>query len=298
MKKTIVFAIDKNYIKPLAVSIVSLLDNNTDSFFNIYIMYHEIENRKLEVLKKIIERYETSLSFIKIDINEITNLKTNYHFTYANYLRLLIPDVIGEDIVLYLDVDIVVTGSLIELYNFYDNNTYVSAVEVPYFNRHDELEMNKKSLYFNSGVMLINCRMWKKDNIKEKVINFIENNKSNVEFVDQCGLNSVIDGKWIPLHPKYNMQTGFLDRRNKNYRSFTSKELKDAINEPTIIHYTGTEKPWQFVCKHPYKKWYWYYLRKTPFWFSFQENINLKTVIKRIVPKILRIKIFNILKKI
>ena len=39
----------------------------------------------------------------------------------------------------------------------------------------------------------------------------------------------------------------------------------EAIINPTIIHYTGGEKPWYFSNTHPFKNNYWHYVRLTAF---------------------------------
>lgn len=39
-------------------------------------------------------------------------------------------------------------------------------------------------------------------------------------------------------------------------------ELDEAINNPCIIHYTGSSKPWDYLNLHPLKKVYFNYLKK------------------------------------
>jgi lipopolysaccharide biosynthesis glycosyltransferase len=42
-----------------------------------------------------------------------------------------------------------------------------------------------------------------------------------------------------------------------------SKDNK-IYQSATILHFTGMSKPWQYINKHPYKKEYYKYIKKTP----------------------------------
>jgi lipopolysaccharide biosynthesis glycosyltransferase len=78
-------------------------------------------------------------------------------------------------------------------------------------------------------------------------------------------LNITFDKKWYEIDFKYN--SFFLTERNdtKDYR---------------IIHYTGSSKPWHYRNKHPYKNLYWKYLKMTPFYPFFPEDLYVKNIIK------------------
>ena len=211
---------------------------------------------------------------------------TNHHFTKANYYRLLISKFIEDDIVLYLDSDIVVNRSLKGLFDINLGSSYIAAVLNPGFHRHQELKMNLDSEYFNSGVMLINNKLWKIYNITDKVIKFVDDNQSVIQFVDQCGLNAVINGKWIKIPLKFNQQVVIFEKDFKEkYNCFADDELNEAKENPVIIHYTGSSKPWHFRNKHPYKHLYWKYLRMTPFKRYIPEDLTVLNAIKWMIPK-------------
>ena len=77
---------------------------------------------------------------------------------------------------------------------------FLAAVEDPGFNRHKKLGMKLNSKYFNSGVMLINLRKWREVDVRSAVIDFVKARANLIEFVDQCGLNGVVDGNWLELN--------------------------------------------------------------------------------------------------
>ena len=131
--------------------------------------------------------------------------------------------------------------------------------------------------------MLLNLDHWRAENVKEKVIELFKRSKEVVRFVDQDGLNSVINGNWLELHPKYNLHTVLL---SPEYAWTTP--VKEAIDNPVIIHYTGSSKPWHFADNHPYKHLYWKYLRMTPYKFTIPSKpLGLLSLnnLKRMIPK-------------
>lgn len=282
----VVFGVDENYIQHLAVAILSLLMNNNDSKFNIYIICSKLSEEHFNKLRLITDKYEAEIEKIVIHDERLDNIALTYHFTKANYYRLFIPNFIEENKVLYLDADIVVNGPVKDLFSIDLDDNYVAAVLNPGFKRHQELGMDLDSAYFNSGVMLINNKLWKKDNICDNVIEYTKENPGRIQFVDQDGLNAIINGKWIKLPLKYNLQSVVFEKDFKErYNCFSENELEEAKKNPVIIHYTGSSKPWHFRNKHPYKHLYWKYLKMTPFKRYIPEDLTVVNVIKWMIPK-------------
>jgi len=294
----VAFAIDQNYIQHLAVAIKSLLENNKDLEFRIYIINGGIDNLIWNKLEKILLLYDAVLINIEIDNILFANLVTNYHFTKAMYYRLLIPKIIDVEKILYLDADIVINYSIFELYSTDITNFYIGGIINPGFTRNDKLNMDKNSKYFNSGVMLINNKMWQKDKISDKVIEFVNFNKKIIQFPDQDGLNAIINGKWKVMSLKYNQQAVIFEKDfNSKYDCYTNDELEEAKTAPVIIHYTGSSKPWHFRNKHPYKALYWRYLKMTPFKRYFAEDLTVLNIIKWIIPNSIKGNIKKLINK-
>ncbi len=282
----VVFATDRGYLQHLAVALASLLENN--SGMNIYIINNDISESDWKKLQKLFEGKNSNLIDAKIDDKQIENLITHSYFTKATYYRLFIPDIVKGDRALYLDVDIVVTQRIDDLYNAEISNTFLAAVDDMDIHNYHELEMESSSKYFNSGVMLINLKYWRACNIKEKVIKFIDRKPEVIRSVDQDGLNSVINGNWLELHPKYNLHTRLLYIE-------PDSPIKEAIDNPVIIHYTGPSKPSQFRYNHPYKHLYWKYLRMTPYKYFIPDDLSIINIVKWMVPMSVKQYLKNIL---
>ncbi len=292
---TIVFATNQQYIQHLCAALKSLLENNKDLSFKIYIINSGISPKIYSNILTVARPYNCQLENIVISDDFFKELVLTHHYSKEIYYRLLIPELIDEKKVLYLDADIIINGSIKELYNQNIEDYYVCAVEDPYFDRYSQLNIDKKFRYFNSGVMLINVTKWKNTGLQKKVINFVEKNFKILHFPDQDALNALMYGNWKRLPLKYNL-TMILDNNYEHeFPCFSKEELREAKINPIIIHYTGGSKPWQLKNIHPYKYLYWKYLWMTPYRFSLPTELQPKNILKSLVPKAVKMQIKKII---
>jgi lipopolysaccharide biosynthesis glycosyltransferase len=271
MKKyNVVFATDENYIQHVAIAIKSLLENNSNIFLTIYYIIDDVSEINKNRLFSIVAKYNCKFEFVIIDGDKFKSMITNHHFTRGVYFRLMMAELLNEEKVLYLDGDIIIAGSVKHLFEIDIDNSFLAAVLNPGFHWHDDLLMNPKSNYFNAGVLLVNLTKWRSFGIMEKSLEYMDLNKSNIQFADQDVLNAIIDGNWIQIEPKFNQQAVIFDKDfDHNYNCFSENEIKEAKEKPVIIHYSGSSKPWYISNKHPYKKIYWKYLMMTPFFLPY-----------------------------
>lgn len=294
MSINVVFSVDENYIQHLGVALYSLLENNPDTRLNIYIMYSSLTEKSLKKIDKIASAYDCEINNIEINDDRFDNLVKAAHLTNASYFKLLVPELLDVDKVLYLDVDLVVVDSIQELYSTNIKEYYLAAVEDPGFNRHDKLKMDLSSHYFNAGVLLFNLKKMRDEDVSNRVITFIEKNPKAIKWADQCGLNSIIDGQWKMLHCKYNLVGTFFRIDQRHIKScYCDSEIEEAKEKPIVIHYTGSFKPWHFMDNHPYRSLYWTFRDRTPFKRYFSERIFSIESIKRCVANFIRLVIFK-----
>lgn len=276
----IVFASDRLYLPHLSVAIASLIESNSEVPLKIYIINSDIKpDEWLNLVELDAERKHTFFN-AQVDDEELVDLVTNYHFSKANYYRLFIDDIVPFNKALYIDSDVVINGGLAELWNTKIDDFFLAAVEEPTFSRHDELEMDSNAKYFNSGVMLLNLNAWRKNDVRKRVLEFVRRKPDAILFVDQCGLNSIVNGNWLSISPKYNMQTAILDMEKLDREAhYDFDNIDYAVTSPVVIHFTGSSKPWHLLNKHPFKKNYWSYLRRT----TYNRVIPIDFTIKKFV---------------
>lgn len=280
----IVFASDQGYIPHLVTAICSLIRSNYDEVLDIYIINTDIDGLAWDKIVSLSESPKHKFIDVKISDKDVENLVVNDHFTKANYYRLFIPEKINSSRALYLDSDIVVVQSIKELYEVDINNFYLAAVDDVGFERHDELEMSHDAKYFNSGMMLLNLDAWRNDSVKDRVIEFVKRKADYILYVDQCGINAIVNGLWKEVHPRYNLHYEFFNTSDHINAVYEKGAAKEAMDSPVIVHYTGPSKPWNYLNDHPCRSLYWKYRRMTPFKRYIADDITFYKVLQRFTP--------------
>lgn len=248
----IVFATDNNYI-PLVVALESLMKNvGSNTFYDIYILIDDSFFRKSqEYIGACFDKYQGrfSLKFINIG-NVFDNAQSRYaEITRPTFYRLALPDLLKEDKCIYLDTDTIIMFDMQELYNISLENCYVAGVKHPGFilssGKYEyckEICIPDMEQYINAGVLVMNLKKMRKDDVVSK---FLELIPKNLLTQDQDIINLVCYGKISFLPLKYNVMTKCSDWRIKDYQNlYSEEELKEAWNRPCIIHYADIHKPW------------------------------------------------------
>lgn len=259
----IVFTIDRMFVEHMTVTIASiLLKAHASDAFTFYIVESDItedDKHKILDLKKI---KDFEVKFIRIDNDKYKKFPTIGHFKPANYYRISLPSLLKNvDKVLYLDCDILIRKSLSKFFKMSFDNTYALVVDDSrvgkdlFPNQIKNLGLNK---YFNSGVMMLNLKKMREDNIEEKCFEFIKKYPKKIKCVDQCVFNYVFKGNVKFIEDIYNIQY------NPSLKYIVSR-YKDMIKNCVVFHLTSECKPWIVGKYHPYKIKYYYYLSKTAY---------------------------------
>jgi lipopolysaccharide biosynthesis glycosyltransferase len=268
----IAITLDKNYMQHAAVMLYSLIQSNKDSSIDVYaICDDKIPEDAWDRLSKVYANTQLTVKRIIIDPSKFSNFKLSDHATLANYYRIQLAELIPSDIdfILYLDVDIVILKNLKELYNIKLGDNYVAATEDPDNPVRFKFGFAASDPYFNSGIMLVNLTAWRKEKLNEQLCDFVLNNADIIQYWDQDAFNVICKQHWLPLPPKYNLQTNIFYIQGKDAITYDSTAMQQAIADPTIIHFTGKSKPWEYMDQHPRKEVYYNYLKKTP-WRNFK----------------------------
>lgn len=268
----ILSACDDFFSQHLGVTLVSLLENTSNPK---HIVYHivdiNISTKNKQYFKEIADRYSCQLNFIEVNDNIFANFPVSKQFPIAIYYRLLSHRIVDENInkLIYLDSDIVVKNDIKDLWNIDLTDYCLAAVADNLgYRRLLDLGLPEGTLYFNSGVLVMNLNKWREKSIGESVIKYIDDNKDKLKWVDQDALNAVLYNKWIQLHPTWNVQLNMFYFRDYE-QVFNSESVLEAKKSPSIIHYTSNSKPWHDDNIHPMKQEYYKYLSLTP-WSKFK----------------------------
>jgi lipopolysaccharide biosynthesis glycosyltransferase len=279
----VVFCLDNNYVMQYCVTMTSLCENNSNCVIEFYIITDKNFTYKNEIiLIKIANKYGHSLKIFRVDITTMLNYPP-FNNSIATYYRLLIADIlpINIDKVLYLDGDLIVRSQLQDLWEN-DINGYSGGAILE--NR--EENNNQTDNYFSSGVMLINLKYWRENNIGGRTQNFIHKFPEKCKIVDQDALNYILKNNIKCLPFKYNIMC-FAYHKDEfiKIKGLKLNELHMARLNPVILHFNEPRKPWNYGCTMMYKEEFFRYLEKTE-WKDFKIKFDSKIFIRSILRKI------------
>jgi len=263
-------ACDDTYLPHACALIASIVEASKRG---ITYHFHIIQdgNYKTESIKKFQKfhhKYKFNYNFYTITNKLINDFKLNINYiSKATYYRFFIASLLPQSIdkILYLDCDMIATTCLSELYGIDLGDHYAGVV----FQQQKRWCVMHPTPYFNAGLLLLNLKKMRSDDIENKFFEFERVNKKQLEAQDQCVLNGVFKGNvlWLPL--KWNMMIvldTYYDRFIKNgaLNYFSDVELNDFRKNPGIIHYYCDKKPWNTYSEYAHLYWKW--AAKTPFY--------------------------------
>lgn len=286
----IVCTIDDKYAQHCAVMLTSLFLNNKQSHFIIYIITNGLHRKNQKGLNKLVKKYKAQSYFYIIDEKILENAPITHHVSLATYYRILLPKILPNSLekVLFLDSDLLILDDISPLWNININEYYIGGCcEYPSTERKVGLGLKPESSYFNAGVMLVNLTKWRIDGILDKALNFIKNYPDRIQFWDQDVLNVILENKWLQLSHKWNVnQKFYVIPYSYDYFKISKTEYNLLGNSPSILHFTGSNKPWDKNNAHPKKEEYFTYLK----YCSFQPYISdKKTIYNRFKNGILKL---------
>lgn len=267
----IVCAADNQFADALTVMIYSVLKTSSSKNIKLYVLDGGISLLAKNRISTLVNKRGNRIKFLKMDENMFKGYLVSERLTQAIYYRLLIPDLLlGENVqkAIYLDCDLMLNADISELWNVELGRNVLAAVaetnegcryvSSPRALRlYKELGIPEKNKYFNSGVLVMNLEEWRKRNITAKVCNYLTENREQVIYHDQDGLNAILWDSWLELPTDWNVMSYLFITEHKHQVINMEKETVEQLRRnPKIVHFTGWKKPWIEECVHPYAPLY------------------------------------------
>ena len=233
-KPVFVLAADYGYLRYLEATLKSICYHHDNC--KVYIMNSDIPQEWFIGIRKRLKCRNSELVDIKLTGDAISKewkmAPDGGHINYMTFARYFIPQFVEEEKVLYLDSDVIVTRTLVELFEMELGNHLVAASKIV-FGLEDR---------FNAGVLLINNKLWKEENIQKQCIDITNSEHETLPEADQTVLNRLCGQRYIVLDDTYNFQIGY-DRLAEQRKQYFI--LEKSLNPlPAIIHYLSEDKPW------------------------------------------------------
>jgi lipopolysaccharide biosynthesis glycosyltransferase len=271
----LVCAADENYVMPLAVTLRSALANlKSKQKVNLFILDGGISQQSKSRIIKSLDLEEPEISWVKPNEALLKNVELTRHLTLAACYRLLIPQIVPKHLkkAIYLDSDMVVRGDLGQLWNIdmgdncvlavQDDNQWYISMAIGLKN-YKELGLNPNDKYFNSGLLVIDLEKWRNEDVGQKTLKYLEENKAYARDLDQDGLNVVLAGKWGELDHRWNQMPRIYTYSSWQDSPYDEEFYNELLHNPYIIHFTKTPKPWQRDCENPNTALFFHYLDQT-----------------------------------
>lgn len=259
-KKAVVLAADFSNLDQVVTTIKSICYHNHSVRF--YIINEDFPKEWFIQLNSRLRDFDSEMINCCVTSDQLSRHKTD--ISYTSSLLYFISDFVEENKALYLDYDVLVTKNLDDLFEI-DLQDYPLAAVRDYGRKvYYDQEM------FNTGVLLINNRVWKQESMNQRLINLTDDLHDKVDMVDQLMLNKLFENKWLELD--------FDNNYIVSHKQFTDYKLPKSQDYPGIIHYPSNRKPWDNLGIQAYRNVWWYYHNLE--WTELGQNYYLHTLKK------------------
>lgn len=267
------------YLEPTYIMLYSLFVNHEEESIDVYLPYEDLSDVELAELGTFCKSFSgKQLHPLYVGTKFKENVESRNGINVETYYRILGIDLLPEELerILYLDVDMVITGSLRQLYATDLTNKAFAVCEDIFGIINGFHEANKKRIgipdgysYFNAGVMLLHLDYLRETGAAKQMLHNIYENYERYEYNDQDVMNEMYYDKlafvgwdeyncppaWYYLN-KDAMAAGKLEfagysaieKLTQNEEEFVRKYqnvTKQIYENAKIVHYLADTKPWR-----------------------------------------------------
>jgi len=254
----VVYGVDENFLIHCGISLLSIVKNTSEMPLHFFIVTDKNNEMNFSMLHCLIKDTQHALTIIVISSDCLDVFPKTSVFPVSIYFRLLAPYLIKKyRYFLYIDADIVALKSIFHLLEDCKPEEYICcAVREPEQQLLSKMINISDGHYFNSGVLYIDARKWNESNISQKVFECLLERRADFLYFDQDALNVVLHKRVRFIEPKYNCQIKTGHKRN---------DLDHVPPEETVLlHYVGSDKPWQLWNQQKISAYYRKYKALSP----------------------------------
>lgn len=290
----ILLTFDAGYA-PHAAALIESIIRHCPEKLNFWILYVDLDVTVIDTLRTHYKDRVRTMNFLHIDSGEFEpfkDVRTLSHIPHPEnvLLRLFCDRIPCDDWILYLDCDMLVMQDVRDAASTVDDTKILYAVtefdasykerdllnlsevertkngflswlyEAYYYRAFKYLDLKFDGRYFNAGLMLINLKLWRENNIGKQALDYILKNPESCFATDQDALNHLLSDEYVALAPKWNNIT----KEWGVFTNYSEEELREACVSPAVCHYAGGVKPWHYISVEQDRKLYEYYRKSTP----------------------------------
>ncbi|MEI6578477.1 MAG: glycosyltransferase family 8 protein [Eubacteriales bacterium] len=268
----VLVTLNQGYINPLRVMLRSLCLSNPELRFRVFVAHSALTKEDFLRINSAADAERCEIVNVCVADDMFQKLPYSERWPQEACFRIFAAKILSDDLdrVLYLDPDLVVINNIEELYSIDFDGNYFAATShmlepMNIFDR-ARLGMTKNSLYINSGVMLMNLELLRKEQNAEKVFDYVRKNQKRLWLFDQDILNGVYCEKTLYIDPLvYNLDEKYFKLNNMfNVPKKGRLDHEWVKSNTVIVHFCGKNKPWKEDYKGEFGKlFYQKYADKT-----------------------------------
>ena len=153
----------------------------------------------------------------------------------------------------YLDTDTLIANSILPLFSLDMKGKVIGAItqNYPYAKESiKRLNYDVNKGYLNFGVLLIDLKQWRENNVMKQSIDYCVKNIEHLSLFDQDALNVIFQDNKYELPLCYNIIPANLNS-DYYYTAEHLDEIKEAVYRPVIIHYASSAPWYMDEYQHP-----------------------------------------------
>ena len=259
----IAFGIDKFYIPMMGILMTSLAKNNPSKSFCFHVFLDDMDDVDRKKFEKFCAAEKVQINFYYVLPDFFKNFYVDKGYSIAIFYRIIAAEFLARELdnLIYMDSDMLCLQSSEDFFQELPENILLAAVEdsgswIPEHKQKINLAEDYK--YFNTGILYLNLKIWREENISEKTLEILSQEK--FLFPDQDALNIVV------FRGGYGVKY-VSDKFNYFFRvdGVEQKFRADVV----IEHFAGQLKPWHAWCESDLKKIYEDY-QKISEWRDFK----------------------------
>lgn len=270
----IFYACDDAFVKYTIVSLSSIIKNaSRDHQYKVYVLNTSIGNEMKEKLSEL-ENEQFEINFVDVSdmLSTISKeLPIRHYYSKTTYYRFFIAEMFPQySKAIYIDSDTIVQGDISKLYETDIDDNYIGAcheqamVQIDAYGTYAERVVGvSRHNFFNAGIMLINCHVFREKQVLKKFIHLLW----EYDFVvtqDEDYLNLICKDHVYWLDQKWNTELP----ENLSY--------KYDVKSAHILHYIMANKPWHYhQCRGA--DIFWEYAKETSVYDILQAELEAYT---------------------
>ncbi len=251
MKTALCFTPDLSFFRPAVRTIASLVAQGDADAFDIFIVCEPADVPPgFEALEAGLRQ---RIHLIEVDFNAFDRgLAPKGRFSRAVFRRLFLDRILpeGYERLVAMDADmLVVRPGLARLAEIdLGGRPIAAAYDMIFLMDHKggslarEFQASRLALglsldtpYFNAGLMTIDRAAWRALALSERAVEALRTNPERFPFMEQDALNSLLNGNFAPLSPRFNFMGDFF-----------LTGLEERLR-PIVLHFVNDPKPWHYA---------------------------------------------------